>query len=284
MKNFAKGAIWFGIYYGVQTVVSVLAAVVAIFVNQIPRPDTTDPVEIIAAFTEILMSVAVPTLIVSSVICIAVYFGYKFAIKEPLDIKAIQWQKVIFFIGLGCVLNVTINMSLGLVESLMPESWITMHTESTGAVTTGQHWVWLLLCTGILVPIMEEITFRYGMHGHMKKSNVVLAYIISSIAFGLIHGNPIQIGYATILGFFLAYVYTKSNNICYPMILHMCMNTMSLAAMLFDSALIYCLVIGGTGLLLVISSILLLPQVKTIFKRPAIDATMKIASTGLFKI
>ena len=280
MKNFAKGAIWFGIYSGVQSVVSILAAIIAIFVNQIPQPDTNDPVEITAVFTEILMSVAVPTLIISSVICIAVYFGYKFAIKEPLDIKAIQWQKVIFFIGIGCVLNVTINMLLGWVEVLMPESWITMHTESTGAVTIGQHWVWLLLCTGILVPIMEEITFRYGMHGCMKKSNVVLAYIISSIAFGLIHGNPIQIGYATLFGFFLAYVYTKTNNICYPIILHMCMNTMSLAAALFTSDVMYCLVIGGTGLLLAIISVVLFPQVKMIFKRPAIDATMKIASTG----
>lgn len=280
MKNFAKGAIWFGIYYGVQTVVSVLAAVVAIFVNQIPQPDTTDPVEITAAFTEILMSVVVPTLIISSIICIAIYLGYKFVTKEQLDVKTVQWQKVIFFIGLGCMLNVATSLLLGWVETLMPESWIAMHAESTGAVTTGQHWVWLLLCTGILVPIMEEITFRYGMHGYMKKSNVVLAYIISSIAFGLIHGNPIQIGYATLFGFFLAYVYTKTNNICYPIILHMCMNTMSLAATLFTSDVMYCLVIGGAGLLLTIISVVLFPQVKMIFKRPAIDATMKIASTG----
>lgn len=42
---------------------------------------------------------------------------------------------------------------------------------------------------GIFAPICEELTYRYGLFGSLKKANKILAYIGTTIIFALIHFN-----------------------------------------------------------------------------------------------
>jgi len=59
----------------------------------------------------------------------------------------------------------------------------------------------LILSTGIIGPIFEEMLFRYIFYNRLKKKYpITKAIIINSIIFGLIHINPINIIYAIILG------------------------------------------------------------------------------------
>ena len=62
--------------------------------------------------------------------------------------------------------------------------------------------------------------FRSGMP-------VVLAGIISAVAFGLAHGQIIWICYAGILGLILAYVYHKTGSIKATIAIHMAYNSNS---------------------------------------------------------
>ena len=73
----------------------------------------------------------------------------------------------------------------------------------------------------ILAPIYEELLFRgillrrFTLRWSPQKS-----IIISSIIFGIIHLNPINIVFAFALGCVLGYAYLKTKNIFVPMLLH----------------------------------------------------------------
>lgn len=73
----------------------------------------------------------------------------------------------------------------------------------------------------ILAPIYEEMLFRgillrrFTLRWSPQKS-----IIISSIIFGIIHLNPINIVFAFALGCVLGYAYLKTKNIVIPMLLH----------------------------------------------------------------
>ena len=59
----------------------------------------------------------------------------------------------------------------------------------------------LILSTGIIGPIFEEIIFRYIFYNRLKKKyKTKIAILINSIIFSLIHINPINMLYAFILG------------------------------------------------------------------------------------
>lgn len=80
---------------------------------------------------------------------------------------------------------------------------------------------------GVLVvaPILEEIVFRNILLNSLLNSySKNKSIIISSVAFGLVHGNPIQIIFATIIGFFLGIVYVQKKNIGYTIVLHFSAN------------------------------------------------------------
>ena len=40
---------------------------------------------------------------------------------------------------------------------------------------------------GFIGPICEELTYRFGLFGLLKKKNRILAYIVSALVFGIIH-------------------------------------------------------------------------------------------------
>lgn len=82
----------------------------------------------------------------------------------------------------------------------------------------------------IVAPITEEIIFRFGLYEFMNtKIKSVLAIILSSIVFSILHG---YLTYDTILLTLLSiiwtYAYYKKSNLFYPIILHFLHNCYAL--------------------------------------------------------
>ena len=267
-KNIGKGGIWFAVYFGLQNLFSTILAIAYIFMHpeNIPEPGEIDG--ILNVLLDAISATIVPALITSALVMILIYFIHRKVTHQPLYAQSLNWQKSIFFVGLACILNVVCNTLLGFLQSMLPPAWVDALESSVGLVTTDAPFWMLLLCTGILVPIMEEITFRYGFQHYIAKSNVLAAYILSSIIFGVMHGNPIQIIYATIFGFILAFVYQKSGNLWYPIIIHAVNNTASLIATQCASDLVYITVFLIIGIAITATSIICFDDVKVIFKKP----------------
>lgn len=83
-----------------------------------------------------------------------------------------------------------------------------------------------LFLVSIIGPIFEEFFFRKLLIDRTIKYGARVSIILSAIIFGLFHGNLNQFFYATLLGGLLAYVYIKTGNIIYPILLHIATNFM----------------------------------------------------------
>lgn len=81
----------------------------------------------------------------------------------------------------------------------------------------------------LIGPIYEELYYR-GLIMTLTKKLVSpnLAVILSSLLFGLLHGDLIQKFYAFILGIFLGKIYQYTNNLVYCIITHIAVNFLGL--------------------------------------------------------
>ena len=80
----------------------------------------------------------------------------------------------------------------------------------------------VIIC--ICAPIAEEFLFRKLLMDRTLRYGERLSILFSAVMFGLFHGNLQQIVYAIPLGLVLAYVYAKTKNVFYTMLLHFCIN------------------------------------------------------------
>ena len=87
----------------------------------------------------------------------------------------------------------------------------------------------LIISSGIIGPIYEEILFRYVFYNRLKKKySKEKSLLINSIIFSLIHIQPIKMIYAFILGIVLNLLYEKYKTIKAPILIHISANTIVL--------------------------------------------------------
>lgn len=77
-----------------------------------------------------------------------------------------------------------------------------------------------VLVAVILAPVIEEFIFRKLIIDRCSVFGEKQAIIFSAICFGLFHMNFFQFFYATALGLLFGYVYTKTKNILYSIVMH----------------------------------------------------------------
>lgn len=87
---------------------------------------------------------------------------------------------------------------------------------------------WLLLSVVLVGPIVEELLFRGIMFHYLEKIKTGwFPIVFSGIAFGVWHGEPVQVVYAALLGILLGIVYARVRNLKIPIILHILNNFLS---------------------------------------------------------
>ena len=122
--------------------------------------------------------------------------------------------------------------------------------------------IWLnLLLISFIGPVFEELFFRKLLIDRTIKYGAKLSIILSALMFGLFHGNLNQFFYAFLIGGFFAYVYMKTGNIIYPILLHMIINFMGSFVSLFVAGSVKNLTSGAimaTDLVLVIIYLLII--------------------------
>lgn len=134
-------------------------------------------------------------------------------------------------------------------------------------VTGGSLWVTAIF-TVLCAPVFEELLFRKLVCDRTVKYGEGVAVMVSGLLFGLFHMNFNQFFYAFFLGCVLAFLYVKTGNLKYTIILHMILNflgsvlgavvmsldqsdPMMLAIICAYSVCIYGMAIGGIVLLIV---------------------------------
>lgn len=119
--------------------------------------------------------------------------------------------------------------SLGAASGLAVNVWfslflITQSSEKYSEVAEAQFSLPILaglLTYGVFAPVMEELIFRWFLYRRIKKSyGIAAGLVISSLAFGIYHGNLVQGLYGTLLGFLIAWMYEKCESFLVPVLVH----------------------------------------------------------------
>lgn len=99
------------------------------------------------------------------------------------------------------------------------DTWSGIETEPYG---------WVLLSVVIAGPIVEELLFRGIMFHYLEKiKSGWFPVLISGIAFGLWHMEPVQVVYAALMGIILGIIYAKVRSLKVTIAIHMLNNFLS---------------------------------------------------------
>ena len=128
----------------------------------------------------------------------------------------------------GVILSFAIGVVIEPLIALLPTPDI------AGALGSG---TWTIISVVVMAPIFEEIMCRGIILESIKsRYGTWIAWIISSIFFAIIHGEPILVINAFFMGLVLGFVYIQSKSIFAPIILHA-----------INNALAYIMMISGNG-------------------------------------
>ena len=85
--------------------------------------------------------------------------------------------------------------------------------------------IWLTLAIVVIIgPAIEELIFRKLMIDRLSRYGNAVAIIVSSVSFGLFHGNFHQLFYATLSGLVFGFIYAKTRNVLYSFAMHATVN------------------------------------------------------------
>ncbi|MDR1563343.1 MAG: CPBP family intramembrane metalloprotease [Oscillospiraceae bacterium] len=237
-KSFWRGAgfaaLYFAVFLVVQFAVSIVGMVICV-VNK-ASTDSTFLEKVtsndIQTATNALMSAIAgnPTnymLLIYSVLTTAAVLIFLLITKRnPLKMLEINKLHPVSYV-VAIVMGVAMLLFVGCVIDLIPfpQSWIDQLNNTFDPMMSASS-VLAILAIGIFGPINEELIFRGGIMNSMRRdSTSVVGIIISSLAFGLMHGIPLQICYATFVGVLIALVFHFTKSIVPCIIIHIVNNT-----------------------------------------------------------
>lgn len=102
----------------------------------------------------------------------------------------------------------------------------------------------VFITTCFFAPVLEEIIFRFGLFNYIKsKTNFILSLIITSLIFSYIHLYNVD-GFIVLLfiSIIWTYIYNKTDNLIYPIILHFLHNIYAFITNISISTNIYILI------------------------------------------
>lgn len=216
--------------YSVLTRLIMTMAVLAGSMGSILQKEQISVDEMMNIVNEYVQSHAmVLTAIAGAVLIPVLYFFYwrderYYKVEGFYNLKKINPVKYVFAVCLGVFVCLFLNQLITLlsVKSISSGYQVVESNRQEAAI-------WLqLVATVIIAPIEEELLFRGLLFKRMRRQQgFYSSMIVSSLIFGLVHGNLVQFIYAMMAGMFFAFVFEAYKNIWAPIIMHMAANLVS---------------------------------------------------------
>lgn len=141
------------------------------------------------------------------------------------------FKLVLYIVIIGVVFLVLANLALSLATQFIPgfNAEQPQTNDFTGATQT--HRSLALVALVLLPPIFEETIFRgFIFPALAKRTGLILGAVLSSILFGLAHGQANLFVYTSILGLLLCFMYVRTKSIIPGIVLHMLNNYLAFLA------------------------------------------------------
>lgn len=129
---------------------------------------------------------------------------------------------VAFFVRLP-ILPLVFGLLNGNSKAIADSQWPSLSASPSGAAWI--EYFTLFINVVILGPLLEEIFFRGIILNYLKKKySILISILICSFLFALIHGNALLIASSFIPGLLFSFVYYKTDDLKYPILLHSLVN------------------------------------------------------------
>lgn len=140
------------------------------------------------------------------------------------SLSLLEFMKYFFvtYSGMYCM-NLLGNFFIYMISLLKPSGQVT-YTVSAQAISNPM-WQNVLVMV-IFAPLFEEYVFRKMLIDRLSPYGDKIAILLSGLMFSLYHGNLYQFFYTFILGICFAYVYCRTRQLLYPLVLHILINFM----------------------------------------------------------
>lgn len=91
-----------------------------------------------------------------------------------------------------------------------------------------------IIAVVIMAPIVEELLFRGAIQGHLlrKWKHPAGAIVLSSLIFGVVHGNWVQAPFAFVTGLALGWMYYRTGSLLPGILMHFINNSAAVASFL----------------------------------------------------
>lgn len=235
MKNFiksiGKAAAYFGVYFFVQIVIPFVYGVVWT-VNEMAQLTATGEEINDLLLTEQLsaqiMDDAMAMTFGAGIVTLLIYW-IRFAVRKKKFLKEVELKPiltkgilpiVVFAIGFNVILSVVIS------NIPWPQEWIDAYMKNSASLD-GSLMSWISAV--IMAPVLEEILFRGLIYTRLKKGMpAIVAAVLSSLVFGLMHGTIIWVMYAFVLGMIMTWLFERYQSLAANITFHLAFNAMGL--------------------------------------------------------
>lgn len=170
---------------------------------------------------------SIPYMLLSQLVFVCIYLLYHKAGRISFSASKVFVKKLkplsVFFAcmtGIVCVFGFIL-----LIESCfgaMFKSW-GLEPNTFGLPLDNVGWYFVnLLILGVVPAICEELLFRgIIFQGLKERFSSMTSILLSALMFALVHQNIQQFIYPFILGLLLAFVFEKTNNLTYSILIHL---------------------------------------------------------------
>ena len=92
-----------------------------------------------------------------------------------------------------------------------------------GSLANANVWLYLIVVV-FMLPVIEEFLFRGLFFKMLTRKNKLAVICIQAFLFGIVHLNPIKCIYTFVFGIVLGIVYQKTQNLLFPICMHIGFN------------------------------------------------------------
>ena len=139
--------------------------------------------------------------------------------------RPIPTKGILPIVLLAIAFNVITSVLIGIVP--WPQSWMASYMMNSYVIDNSLA-AWLTAV--LMAPVLEEVVFRGLMYTRLKKGmSIVAAAILTSLAFGIMHGTIIWAIYTFIFSLVLIWVFEKFHSLTANILLHMAYNLSGMA-------------------------------------------------------
>ena len=143
-------------------------------------------------------------------------------LKEALCLRPLPLSQAGISGGFGLICGIALLLLL----NLLPASMLESYAAQSSALTTGP-FLPRLIAYALAAPLLEEMLFRGLIYNALRKGmGRAWAIGICSVIFGLMHGHPVWMVYAAVLGVLLCLLRDACSSLWAPIIFHICINLM----------------------------------------------------------